>query len=93
MEAKVQDNLVMPDDSASQVGIGLRNKPKPSECGSRSSRFSKTSSISAARANLVGLFLTSYWFKRKLNLKLIQKCCNHFRNRQVKNVSPIHFDP
>ena len=40
----------MPDDSASQVGIGLRNKPKPSECGSRSSRLSKTSSISAARA-------------------------------------------
>ena len=49
-EKKLQDNLVTPDDSASQVGIGLRNKPKPSECGSRSSRLSKTSSISAARA-------------------------------------------
>ena len=49
-EARLQDNLVTPDDSASQVGIGLRNKPKPSECGSRSSRLSKTSSISAARA-------------------------------------------
>ena len=49
-EVKLQDNLVMPDDSVSQVGFGLRNKPKPSECGSRSSRLSKTSSISAARA-------------------------------------------
>jgi len=50
METNLQDNLVMPDDNASQVGIGLRNKPKPSECGSRSSRLSKTSSISAGRA-------------------------------------------
>ena len=49
-EAKLKDDLVMPDDSASHVEIGLRNKPKPSECGSRSSRLSKTSSISAARA-------------------------------------------
>ena len=49
-EAKLQDDLVTPDDSASHVEIGLRNKPKPSECGSRSSRLSKTSSISAARA-------------------------------------------
>ena len=49
-EARLQDNLVTPDDSASQVEIGLRNTPKPSECGSRSSRLSKTSSISAARA-------------------------------------------
>ena len=46
----LQDNLVTPDDSASQVGIGQRNKPKPTECGSRSSRLSKTSSISTARA-------------------------------------------
>ena len=49
-EARLQDNLVTPDDSASQVEIGLRNTPKPSECGSRSTRLSKTSSISAARA-------------------------------------------
>ena len=49
-ETNLQDNLVTPDDSASQVGIGLRNKHKPSECGSRSSSPSKTSSISAARA-------------------------------------------
>ena len=49
-EAKLQDNLVTPDDSASQVGFGLPNKPKRSECGSRSSRLSKTSSISAAKA-------------------------------------------
>ena len=49
-EANLQDNLVTPDDSASQVEFGLRNRPKPSECGSRSSRFSKTSYISAARA-------------------------------------------
>ena len=49
-EARLQANLVTPDDSASQVEIGLRNTPKPSECGSRSSRLSKTSSISAARA-------------------------------------------
>ena len=49
-EARLQENLVTPDDSASQVEIGLRNTPKPSECGSRSSRLSKTSSISAARA-------------------------------------------
>jgi len=49
-ETNLQDNLVTPDDSASQVGIGLQHKPKPSECGSRSSRLSKTSSISATRA-------------------------------------------
>ena len=49
-EANLQDNLVTPDDSASQVEFGLRNRPKPFECGSRSSRFSKTSYISAARA-------------------------------------------
>ena len=49
-EARLQDNLVTPDDSASQVEIGHRSTPKPSECGSRSSRLSKTSSISAARA-------------------------------------------
>ena len=49
-EMNLQDNLVTPDDSASQVGIGQRNKPKPTECGSRSSRLSKTSSISTARA-------------------------------------------
>ena len=38
-EARLQDNLVTPDDSASQVEIGLRNTPKHSECGSRSSRL------------------------------------------------------
>ena len=49
-EAKLQDNVVTPDDNASQLGFGLQNRPKPSECGSRSSRLSKTSSIYAASA-------------------------------------------
>ena len=31
-EMNLQDNLVTPDDSASQVEIGLRNMPKPSVC-------------------------------------------------------------
>ena len=50
MEATLHDNEITPDDSASQLGFGVRNKSKRSECGSRSSRFSRTSSISTARA-------------------------------------------
>ena len=49
-EARLQDNLITPDDSASQAGSGVRNKSRPSMCGSRASQFSKTSSLSAARA-------------------------------------------
>ena len=49
-EARLQDNLITPDDSASQIGSEVRSKSRPSMCGSRTSHFSKTSSISAARA-------------------------------------------
>ena len=49
-ETSLHDNLVTPDDSVSLVGVGLQNKPKTSECGSRSSRLSRTSSLSAERA-------------------------------------------
>ena len=49
-EARLQDNLLTPDDSASQIGSEVRSKSRPSMCGSRTSHFSKTSSISAARA-------------------------------------------
>ncbi|KAL9976387.1 hypothetical protein ACROYT_G013685 [Oculina patagonica] len=49
-KASLQEKEITPDDSASQLGFGVRNRSKRSECGSRASQFSRTSSISAARA-------------------------------------------
>ena len=40
-EATLQDNEVTPDDSASQLGFGVHNKSKRSECGSRKQQGSQ----------------------------------------------------
>ncbi len=49
-EASLQDKEITLDNSAFQLGYGNRNKSKQSECGSRASQFSRTSSISSAGA-------------------------------------------
>ena len=49
-EATLHDLQITPNDSISQVSSKSRRKPKASSCGTTSTRSSKTSSITAARA-------------------------------------------
>ena len=52
-EATLYDLQITPNDRISQVSSKSRHKPKASSCGTTSTRSSKTSSITAARAKEV----------------------------------------